>query len=145
MISIVGGIACLAALVGLSIVGIRRAMEDSLRWSTQDAVLVMSMGIAQERQKGRSLTPAEIEDLIRTLINGSVINGGFDRNQKARDLCGTPFRVSTRIVGTKPAVTGTSAGPDRLFDTSDDLTNTATSGPCSTPRPGCGAPSASSR
>jgi hypothetical protein len=124
MVSVMGAIAAVAALVGLSILGIRQAMQDSLRRSTEDAVLVISMSVAQEYEKGRSLSPSEIDDLIRILINGSVINGGFDRNQKATDLFGTPFRVGHYVAGKAQVITVTSAGPDRLFDTADDIIRT---------------------
>jgi hypothetical protein len=38
------------------------------------------------------------------------------------DHFGTPFRVSHVVMGNTQTITATSAGPDRLFGTADDIT-----------------------
>ena len=97
-------------------------MNASMNFATQAAVLMISTGVASAIGKDRSPSPAEIEAIIRDLTSSSVINGSFDRNGKPTDVYGVPFRV--RIAGR--TATATSAGPDRLFDTSDDIDRTAT-------------------
>jgi hypothetical protein len=114
---IVGSIAALASLAGLSIIGIRRAAEASVQASTYDAVRVISRGVAAEVRAGRSPSPTEIEDNIRKLKDARAIQPSFDRNGMPADVYGTPYRIS--VNGSVP--TASSAGPDRIFGTADDV------------------------
>jgi hypothetical protein len=114
---IVGSIAALASIAGLVIIGIRRARDASLRQSTHDAVQVISRGVAAEIRAGRSPSWTEIEGNIRKLIDAGVINASFDRDGQPADVYGTPFRVS--LSGS--LLTASSAGPDRIFGTDDDI------------------------
>lgn len=91
-----------------------------------DSVLVISMMVAELHQKGAAPTQAQIEDNIRVLVNASVINAGLDRLQRPVDVYGTPFRVRHTIEGALHRATATSAGPDRRFDTPDDISREAT-------------------
>jgi len=122
---IVGSIAALTALVGLSMVGIRKAQEESLLHSTKDALRMIAGSVANEIRAGRHPSPAEIEKLARVLIDGRVINASFDSNGKPADLYGTAFRVTAN----GSAVTASSAGPDRVFGTEDDIEITASTNP----------------
>ena len=118
---IVGSIAAPAALAGLTLLGIRRALEDSRVASTHAAVEAISRGVAAEVRAGRSPSPTEIEDNIRKLVDAGAIAASFDRNGRSTDVYGTPFRVT--IHGR--LVTASSAGPDRSFGTADDIDFTA--------------------
>ena len=79
---IVAGSVALFALGCLLIVGIPMDQDAFRRHVTEDAVQVSASGIAQERRAGRSPSPADVDGLLATWINGSVIHGGFDRNAK---------------------------------------------------------------
>jgi len=125
LVSIVAAATVFFTVLGLSLVGIRRAMDEAVRRSTEDAVQVIAGGVAELYVGGRSPTAAEVSETIKSLIHAGVIHGGFDRNQKATDAYDTPFRVTHYTAGKKHVVTATSAGPDRVFGTPDDIARSA--------------------
>ena len=55
-----------------------------------------------------------------------MIAGKIRPDQKPLDPYGTPFRVIYGRVGSTRRVTVISAGPDRMFDTADDITRDTT-------------------
>ena len=69
---------------------------------------------------------AEIDEQIRDLIRASVIGGSLDSGGQPLDRYGTPYRVRHTVDGAVHTSTATSAGPDRVFDTPDDLSRSAT-------------------
>jgi hypothetical protein len=100
--------------------------QDRRAFFTSDAVLVISMRVAELHQNGPFPTPAQVDDGIRELIQASVIHGGVDAQKRPVDVYGTPYRVRHTAEGALHRVTATSAGPDRQFDTPDDISREAT-------------------
>jgi hypothetical protein len=100
--------------------------EDHRGWDAKDSVHVISMEVAQLLQRSPPPTQAEIDESIRRLITGSVINAELDSQNRPSDSYGTPFRVRHTVEGALHRVTATSAGPDRQFDTPEDISRDAT-------------------
>ncbi len=125
--AIIGVSVVLFTLAGLAIVGIRQAMNDALRRSTDDAVQVIAGNVLQLYESGRSPTPSEVDQAIKSLINASVISTSFAPGGKPADSYGTPLRVTHAADGHRHFVTVSSAGADLVFDTSDDISSTAIS------------------
>jgi hypothetical protein len=119
--SVALGIALL--LGGLAFVG-WRVRRDLDRISTIDDVTVISGQLVPLYQGNTSPTEAEIDAEIAGLIKGSVI--GSRRDQRPLDAYGTPFRLRHTVQGKLHRLTATSAGPDRRFDTPDDISREAT-------------------
>ncbi|HUR39025.1 MAG TPA: hypothetical protein VM222_06005 [Planctomycetota bacterium] len=95
--------------------------QDNRISFTMDAVHVISMSVGELYRKGPAPSQEQIDDRIRDLVNASVINAGLDAQQRPVDPYGTPFRVRHALEGRLHRVTATSAGPDRQFDTPDDI------------------------
>jgi len=112
-------------LSGLAFV-VQLVIGESRAYFTADAVLVISMGAAELHQRSATPTPEEVEDSILVLVNAGVIHGGLDAQKRPVDVYGTPFRVRHTVEGRLHRVTATSAGPDRQFDTPDDICRDAT-------------------
>ena len=100
-------------LAGLAFVG-WRVLRDLHRITTIDDVTVISGQMAQHYQAGKAPTQAEIDAHITGLIKRPV------------DVYGTPFRLHHTVQGALHRLTATSAGPDRQFDTPDDVSREAT-------------------
>jgi hypothetical protein len=99
---------------------------DRRAGDAKDSVLVISSRVAELHAQGTAPTQTEIDESIRQLVTGSVINAGLDAQQRPIDPYGTPFRIRHRAEGTLHRVTATSAGPDRQFDTADDISREST-------------------
>ncbi len=112
-----GAIVLIAGLAFLVV----RLYAYSLAVQTNDAVCVISGAVAELHQKGRPPRPEDVEDAVRSLIRAGVILGKIGPDQRPLDPYGTPYRVSTGREGSTRKVTVTSAGPDRVFGTADDL------------------------
>lgn len=116
IVVVLGGLVCMVWLL----------LQDKRTFFTWDAVLVISMRVAELHQNGPAPSPMQIDDSIRELVNASVINAGLDAQKRPVDVYGTPFRVRHTVEGTLHRVTATSAGPDRQFDTPDDISRDVT-------------------
>ena len=99
---------------------------DHRETKTMDAVLMISMRVSELQQQDPAPTQAQIDDGIRELVTASVINAGLDAQKRPIDSYGTPFRIRHTVEGALHRVTATSAGPDRRFDTPDDISREAT-------------------
>jgi hypothetical protein len=115
---VVAGTIVLIAGLALLVV---RLFEYSRAVQTNDAVCVISGALAELYQKKRTPKPEDVDDAIRSLIRTSVIDGKIGPDQKPLDPYGTPYRVNAGSEGSTRKVTVTSAGPDRIFDTADDI------------------------
>ena len=91
-----------------------------------DAVQCISMSINNLYLKNPTPTAEDIESEIRVLHDASITHVVLDPKGKPVDLYGTPFRVHRDVQGKTQKVVATSAGPDRRFDTPDDLSYTTT-------------------
>jgi hypothetical protein len=122
---VVGVIVLSIALVlgGLAFVA-SKVLKDLDRISTIDDVTVISGQVAQLYQAGKPPTQAETDALIVRLTKASVI--GSKQDQRPTDAYGTPFRLRHTVEGALHRLTATSAGPDRRFDTPDDISREAT-------------------
>ena len=125
-----GLLAIIIAVLAFVVVGLAllvgALLQDTRSSRAADAVLVISAQVAQLYQAGPAPTQAQIDDGIRELVRASVINAGLDTQQRPIDPYGTPFRVRHTTAGALHRVTATSAGPDRQFDTPDDISREAT-------------------
>ena len=125
LIIIVLSIGGLTTLIGLCVIGVRRAMDDAMRLAAEDAVMMVSGEVAMLYRRESAPTPVAIDAAICQLHNAGVTGVALATAGKPVDLYGTPFRVSHAVAGMRHIVTATSAGPDRVFGTSDDITRVA--------------------
>jgi hypothetical protein len=116
----------LALLLGGLALSVRVLYRDLQASRTVDDVLVISGQVARLYQKTPPPSPAEIDAHIRMLIQTGVIRARVTSEGVPVDAYGTPFRVRHTLQGTLHRATATSAGPDRLFDTADDISRDAT-------------------
>jgi hypothetical protein len=119
VVVVVVSITALSTVAWLIKVGITDAIETA---TTKDAVLMVSSRLALLYRKNPAPTAAEIEDAILDLSLAGVRGVLRDRRGRPVDLYDTSFRVSHTLGGNRHEITVTSAGPDRLFGTPDDLT-----------------------
>ncbi len=112
-------------LAGFSFV-VYALLQDHRESHARGAVLMISMRVEELHQKDPAPTQAQIDENIRELVTASVINAGLDAQQRPIDSYGTPFRLRHTVDGALHRVTATSAGPDRHFDTPDDISRDAT-------------------
>jgi len=112
----------LAALV----LAVRVLTQDLKASRTRDDVLVISSQVARLFQENPVPSQAEIDAQLRTLIQAGTLRARLTPEGIPVDAYGTPFRVRHTVQGTLHRATATSAGPDRKFDTEDDLTRDAT-------------------
>jgi hypothetical protein len=102
-------------------------LQKSLReHGNEDLVQVISGTVAEIYKKDPLSTPAAIDEALREMISAGRLTAELDRDQRPVDIYGTPFRVRHEEVGRRHKVTATSAGPDRQFDTPDDIRREAT-------------------
>ena len=125
-LGIIGGVFGVALVIGLCILGIRSALEDARRRSTADVLLVISMELARTYREAGTLTEAQTDDRIRGLVKSGMVTVAYNAQQRPIDDYGTPFRLRHTVEGRLHRVTATSAGPDRRFDTPDDISRDAT-------------------
>ena len=93
---------------------------------TRDAVQVIANAVSALISRNRAATQQDIDVELRALHDGSITAVELDAAGKPVDLYGTPFRVRRDIAGPTLTVTAASAGPDRTFDTADDIVHTTT-------------------
>jgi hypothetical protein len=91
-----------------------------------DDVNMISVQLMELYRKKPVPTDAEIDERIRRLIEEGRIGGSVGRDGKPLDRYGTPYRVRHTVDGAVHASTATCAGPDRTFDTPDDISRSAT-------------------
>jgi hypothetical protein len=115
---IVGGVMALAVLA-------ERRFERSMDiFDAGDATIVITADICNTISKEGLLRPEQIEAHLLFLQQASVINRCGQKGDVATDPFGTPFKVKVVTTGSLCSVTATSAGPDEVFGTSDDIVNT---------------------
>ena len=72
-------------------------------------------------QDDPATSQGEIEQMIKSRHDASVINLKVDSDGKSVDPFGTALRVQHQIVNGKAITCVMSAGPDREFGTGDDI------------------------
>jgi len=113
-----------AAFLGLFILGslyvwrLRKALREH---GNEDSVEMISRTVAELYKKDPPPTPAAIDEALREMIRAERLTAELGRDQRPVDIYGTPFRVRHEADGRRHKVTATSAGPDRQFDTPDDI------------------------
>lgn len=108
----------LVALAGWGVAAFRRATDRAF---THDAVLCASMRVSRLYLENPTPSEKDIEDCLVELKTASITHVRMDRNGKPVDLYGTPFRLRRELREGEQTVSATSAGPDRRFDTEDDV------------------------
>ena len=108
--------------LGSVLIGIARFWFHSEldRAFTQDAVQVISYEINWLYFNDPPVTQEKITATIHNLIDASVINGNI-KEDKPMDVYGSPFRVDIMTEDNLITVTTISAGPDKQFNTKDDI------------------------
>ena len=115
---VVGVLLLVAGIVFWGARGFHRSLEILL---TRDAVQVLSMQLGGFFQKNPQATPEEVHAFMVDAGSAAGITLPVDPEGRPRDRFGTPFRVERHLAGKEWVVTVTSAGPDRVFGTSDDI------------------------
>lgn len=97
-----------------------------LRWVrgvyAYEAVHVIALEVGDLLQRNPSATQAEVQKHIYDLHRASVVNLTLDENGQAVDPFGTSFRVEFGLNRAVATIRVTSAGPDEIFDSEDDIT-----------------------
>jgi hypothetical protein len=113
----------LTLLVGFFAALVVAFFQDMRQGATADAVRMISYSAASLYQVNPQATAADLEEEIRTLHTASITAVMLDAQRKPVDAYGTPFRVRHLASGKSHTAIATSAGPDRRFDTEDDITH----------------------
>jgi hypothetical protein len=113
---VLGALIALAA-AGLWYVGARMMP----RLFARDAVHFLSYEVSDMYRENPSVTRREIDEMILFHHRASNINLKIDATGRAVDPFGTPFRIDYRLRSGVATATVCSAGPDRTFDTRDDI------------------------
>jgi hypothetical protein len=103
------------AILASSFIGYKSFSNLAHRAFTSDAVLVLEMVFKSEVEKNGVMTQDDIRQIARHLHDASVINLHFDDKGHPLDDWLIPLQINLdngRVV---------SAGPDRRFQTSDDI------------------------
>jgi len=108
------GLGILIPIVALLVLFLRRQAEKTF---TYDAARAASGRISDLYKANPAPTQKEIDDVL-----GSVSRVMLDKDRKPVDLWGTPFRIRHEVKDRERTVLVSSAGPDRRFDTGDDIT-----------------------
>jgi hypothetical protein len=108
----------LTTLLSLAVLHFRRETDKTF---TYDAVLCISGWVSGLYLDNPEPSAKQVEDCIIALNTASITHVMLDGNGKPLDLYGTPFRIRREARGNRQTVIATSAGPDRRFDTEDDL------------------------
>jgi hypothetical protein len=110
MLAVVLGLAFFAYVVG-------DALYSDMR--VRDAVFTVS-GVLSREYGPRSIMPtqSEVDAVVRRLHDASVSPVWFTEDGRPVDAWGTPFRA---VPHGADGVSCESAGPDRVFGTSDDI------------------------
>ena len=88
---------------------------------TEDAVQVIGYEASRMFHRDPATSQADIDQMIRSQHDASNINLEIDSMGRAVDPFGKAFRVQHRVERQKSITTVVSAGPDRKFDTRDDI------------------------
>ena len=88
---------------------------------TADAVQVIAFVVADMYASGEDPTDADIQKKLCPWVEYSVISADIDSQGRTVDLFGTPFQIHLENVANQHITIVTSAGPDRQFDTLDDI------------------------
>ena len=74
-----------------------------------------------------ALNQEQIDAALVFLHDGSITHVLLTHDRKPVDLWGISFRIQRKVAGPQQSVTAASAGPDRKFETKDDIAYTTTS------------------
>jgi len=118
---IVATIVILFTLAGLALVGIRSAIRDALRVSTHDSIQAIVKELGALYRTNPSPTRTEVDAKIWLGLVGSAPPPTAAPGGPPIDVYGTPLRVVHTLAGSRHVLTVTSAGPDLVFGTSDDI------------------------
>jgi hypothetical protein len=113
------GLGILIPIVALLVLFVRRQAEKAFAY---DSVMVASGMISELYKSNPAPTQKEIDDVLVAIHDGSISHVMLDKDRKPMDLWGTPFRIRHEVKDRERTVLVSSAGPDRRFDTGDDIT-----------------------
>jgi hypothetical protein len=91
------------------------------RSATSEDALVLSMTLRKFFRENPQAKPEAIEAFMLQSASAAGCDLRVDPAGRPVDWFGTPFRVERERIGMEWVVTVTSAGPDRVFGTPDDI------------------------
>jgi hypothetical protein len=107
------GFLCFALIVVIKVV---TAKKEKLLF-TEDAAQVIAIELASGNKENIPLDDNKITKSIIALHNAGVINITIDKNGVPRDCFGNEFK----IICEKDTITVSTAGPDKISETRDDI------------------------
>lgn len=107
------------------VVGVRDCGRRADKLDTELSVDAIASRVAYEAKGAGKMTEARARDLIRLLIKARDV-AGVVTDAGPTDVFGAPFRCRCEIEADRASATCTSAGPDCVWGTEDDIESTKT-------------------